>query len=342
MAAKPSIKTLLTRVGRLRQTDEIWEFASHLAWVWITPRRQPPYRPYLLIVVNQEGKAILSDTQQFSPDPEQMLAILLQAMTRPGFKAGKPRRPQTVHLNNADLVSALGPTLAEFDIGCEYRAELPSLNRTRRFLEKGFSKGEPYPGLLSIPDVTPPLVQHLYELAAEFYQAAPWRWLGDHDPLVVSYPPKAKPRYAIVMGSGGEIFGLAVYDTVEDLRLIFRRNLSQLEVIQRSSWLVLFFDEPIAMSFADLDAIAHYDWPVVNERAYPVFGRTAPNGLIDLPTKADIVWLEGVLSGFLGYLPQLLESGFDDEDPEDLILPVQTISGKAKMRLQMPELEELL
>lgn len=166
--------------------------------------------------------------------------------------------------------------------------------------------------------------------------------MGDHDPLVVSYPPKAKPRYGIVMGSGGEIFGLAVYDTVDDLRLVFRRDVSQFELLQRASWLVLFFEEPMASSFADLDAILQYGWPVVNERAYPVFGRTASNGQIDLPTKADLLWLEGVLSGFLGYLPQFLASGFSDTAEEGIVLSVQTIAGQGKMRLRMPELEDLL
>jgi hypothetical protein len=84
ITATPNIPRLVTRVGRLPQDDEIWEFASPLAWVWITHRRQRPYRPYLFIVVNQEGKAILSNTQQPPPDAEQMLATLLQAMTRPG------------------------------------------------------------------------------------------------------------------------------------------------------------------------------------------------------------------------------------------------------------------
>lgn len=163
MTATPNITRLVAQVGRLRQTDEIWEFASPLAWVWITPRHQSPYRPYLFIVVNQAGKAILSKTQQPPPDAEQMLTTLLQAMTRPGLGAGRPRRPQTVYLNNADFVSTLRPTLAEINIRCEYRPELPTLNRTRKFLEQGFKKGEPHPGLLSIPDVTPPLVQHLYE-----------------------------------------------------------------------------------------------------------------------------------------------------------------------------------
>ncbi|ASC71185.1 hypothetical protein XM38_021370 [Halomicronema hongdechloris C2206] len=225
MASKSNLQSLLTKASRLRHSKEIWEFASPLAWVWVTPRQRAPYRPYLFIVVNTTGKALLSQTQEHPPDTDEMLATLLQAMVRPGLGAGRPRRPKAVHLDDADQVSALAPSLAQLDIRCEYRAQLPTLNQTRRFLERGFMAGDP--------------------------------------------------------------------------------------------------------------------WPVANERAYPVFGRTTSDGLIDLPTKADLLWLEAGLSGFLEYLPQFLQREFDDDDPENLVLSAQTISGETKLKLQMPELDDL-
>ncbi|TVP63669.1 MAG: hypothetical protein EA342_17675 [Leptolyngbya sp. LCM1.Bin17] len=342
MAAKSQVKSLLTKAKCLRQTDEIWEFASPLGRFWITPKRGAAYRPYLFLVVSTAGQALFSKNQQQCPDADQMLETLLRTMIRPGLMAGRPRRPQVVYLDDAEMISALAPTLAELEIRCEHRASLPTLGRTRQFLERGFTDRDPIPGLLSVTGVTPPLVQHLYELAAEYYKAAPWQWLGDHDPMVIAYPPKSDPRYGIVMGSGGEIFGLSVYDHVEGLRLTFRQDLPQWELMQRASWLVLFFEEPMAMSFDDLDAILQYDWPVVNEQAYPVFGRTTPDGELKPPSLKDLLWLEGALSGILGYLPQFLQEGFGDDDPDHLMLPVKTISGKAKMQLGMPELDDLL
>ncbi|HIK43618.1 MAG TPA: hypothetical protein IGR64_01900 [Leptolyngbyaceae cyanobacterium M65_K2018_010] len=84
-------------------------------------------------------------------------------------------------------------------------------------------------------------------------------------------------------------------------------------------------------------AVKPYRWTVDR------YHRAVQAGVFDgQPLElTDLLWLEGVLSGFLGYLPQFLESGFGDEDPEDLVLPVQTIAGQAKMRLRMPELEDL-
>jgi hypothetical protein len=341
MASNQNVSALLEKASRLRQSKETWECASFLARAWITSPREAPYRPYLLLIANLSGKILLSHAQQQSVDADQLLASLLRAMVRPELGAGRARRPQVVYLNDAEQVTALTPALAELDICCQYRASLPTIQKVRPLLERGLGGREPFPGLLSIPSVTPPLVNHLYELAADYYRLSPWLWLGDHDPLEIRYPPEAAPRYGIVMGSGGEIFGLSIYDTVDDLKLIFRRDLSHRQLLRRATWLVLFFEEAIAMSFDDLDAIPQFGWPVVNERAYPVFGRTTQTVNIDLPTKSDLFWLEGALSGITHYLTQYQDSAVGPEYVDDELLPVTTVSGSSQLRLSMPDLEEL-
>jgi hypothetical protein len=72
---------------------------------------------------------------------------------------------------------------------------------------------------------------------------APWRWLTDHHPLAIRYRPEDAPRYAVVMGSGGEVLGLAVYDTLADLQRIYQSPLSPKQLTQIVTWFVLFFEE---------------------------------------------------------------------------------------------------
>jgi hypothetical protein len=341
MASNQDVPALLEKAGRLRQTKDTWECASLLARAWITPPQEPPHRPYLLLIANLAGKVLLTHVQKQPPAAEHLLEYLLQAMIRPELGAGRARRPQVIYLNNADYVTTLTPTLAELGIRCQYRVSLPTLTKIRQFLERGLGGRDRFPGLLSIPSVTPPLVNHLYELAADYYRLSPWQWLGDHDPLVIRYPPEAAPHYGIVMGSGGEIFGLSVYDSVDDLKLVFRRDLSHRQLRRRATWLVLFFEVAMAMSFDDLDAIPQFDWPVADEQAYPIFGRTTKTVNIALPTKADLLWLEGALSGIVHYLTQYQNSTFGPEFVEDELLPVTTLSESAQLRLSMPGLEEL-
>jgi hypothetical protein len=103
----------------------------------------------------------------------------------------------------------------------------------------------------------------------------------------------------------------------------------------------LFFEKAMAMSFDDLDAISQFGWPVADEQAYPIFGRTTKTVDLALPTKTDLLWLEGALSGIVHYLTQYQESAFGPELVEDELLPVATLSGAAQLRLRMPGLEEL-
>ncbi|CAK0750645.1 conserved hypothetical protein [Gammaproteobacteria bacterium] len=342
MPPNASLQKLMEKAIRLSQTNETWEFSTFLARGWITPRREAAYRPYLSMTVSSSGKLILSEFQKQPPSPETDTELLLRAMKRPALGAGRARRPQIVCLDNENHVSALTPILAELNIRCQHRVSLPLLNKSRQFIETGLRKGgEAFPGLLTIPGVTPPMVEHLYQLAADYHRASPWAWLTDLNPLVISYPPQAKPRYGFVMGSAGASFGLAVYDTVEDVQLVFRREISNRELVKLSSWIMLLFESPISMSFDDLDAITQYGWPVVNEKAYPLLGRTIPANGLNLPNKADLFWMEGALSGILNYLPRYQTQG-RISDSKGLIVPVTTINGAAQLRLQMPRLEDLL
>ena len=77
------------------------------------------------------------------------------------------------------------------------------------------------------------------------------------------------------MGSGGEVFGLAVYDRLADLRSMFAPPGLPRQRARRCTWSVLFFEAAPAVSFEDLDAMAANDWPVAAPHAYPVFGRAS-------------------------------------------------------------------
>lgn len=237
-------------------------------------------------------------------------------------------------------MAELAPRLIALEIDCEYRSHLPVLELNLAALEERINQGrEPIPGLLSVPTVTPPLVQHLYELAADFYRAKPWRWLSDLHPIEICYPIKGKPRYAVVMGSGGEVFGLAVYDTLADLQFIYEPLFISQEIGQQNNKVVFYFDEAPAMSFDDLDDAEKYDWPVMNESAYPIFGRSTQQGTLGPPTAADMFWLESALEGILNYVHhhKQIENGI--VQPAELTLLVNTLGTKAELKLRLPVFE---
>ena len=329
----------LRQVRRLRQSDETWEGTSRLGRMWIAPRDGPPYRPYVNVFVSTTGTILRTVVLEEPPTPYRVFEDLLQAMRRPMLGAGRARRPKLIYLDDLDFVTALAPRLVSLDVRCEYRHSLPALEGALYSMETRLNKREPTPGLLKLPSVTPSLVGHLCELAADFFQATPWRWLNDSHPMEIRYPPEDKPRYAVVMGSGGEVFGLAVYDALHDLRLMYRRDISPQQAAKMAAWSVLFFEEATAMNFDDLDAMEEYGWPVAAENAYPVFGRTTGAGEIVAPTRQDVFWMEGALAGVLAYLRKHRQVHQGVLQPVEVTLHVATTGGEVQIYLRVPAFE---
>ncbi len=338
MPAEPHLARLLDRVRRLPQRDEAWEGSARHARTWITPRSGAPYRPYLVIFVTADaGKILDTKLGDDPPTPELIFEELLRAMRRPTLGAGAARRPGVVYLPDAGQVAALTPLLAQVGVRCQHRTSLPMLTEALYSLERSMNRGKPVPGLLTLPGVTPPFVGRLYELAAEFYELAPWRWLNDQHPFEIRYPPEAEPRYAVVMGSGGEVFGLAVYDTPSDLQMMFA-DMPDKERYRLRTWVVLFFEEAMGTSFDDLDAIERFGWPVFAEHAYPVFGRTTHKAELDTPRPADAFWMEGALAAISAFVRDHLQVRPGYVRPVELTLPIATISGAAQVYLRVPAL----
>jgi hypothetical protein len=335
MANQRQLERLVKQAQRLHQRDEYWAATSRLARMWITPKHAPPYRPYVTLLLSQQGKIVSSRVLKHPPPADALVEELLRAMRRPALGAGRARRPTRIYLDNAEDVTALTPLLEALNIQCVYHHALPMVDEVMVEMETQMGKYEPLPGLVSIPSVTPQMLGHLYQLAAQFYQASPWRWFHDHHPFAIQCPPEDGPRYAIVMGSGGEVFGLAVYDRLEDLRSMFTSPLSPRQMAKMSTWLVLFFEAAPAVSFEDLDAMTANDWPVAAPHAYPVFGRTTPAQEIALPAKSDLLWMEGALGALLAYMDAHMEVYQGKVQPADLSVSVSRVGGEAQVHLQL-------
>ena len=335
MATRRQLDRLMQQVQRLNQSDEYWTGTSRLTRMWVTPKQAPPYRPYVTLWLSQDGKIVSSKAQSYPPTTDDLLEELLQAMRRPALGAGRARRPSRLYMDSAEDVAVLAPLLATLRIACVYRPTLAMADAVMAEMEAQVGGYVARPGLVSIPSVTPPLLGHLYELAAQFYQRRPWGWFHDRHPFAIACPPEASPRYAIVMGSGGEVFGLAVYDRLEDLRSVFTSPVAARPRAQISTWFVLFFEEAPALSFDDLDAMADNNWRVAATHAYPVFGRTTRNQELALPTRSDLLWMEGALGALLAYMDEHLVVDQGTVQPAACTVSVPRVGGETQVHLRL-------
>jgi len=335
MTDSRQLARLLKQVQRLKQHDEYWAATTRLARMWITPKQAPPYRPYLTVLLSQHGKILGSHVMEQPPAAEALFESLLRAMRRPALGSGRSRRPTRMYLDHAEHVAALTPLLETLNIQCVHRPTLAMADEVVTAMETQWGKYPLPPGLVSMPSVTLPMLGHLHALAAQFYRATPWRWFHDHHPFAIQVPPEDAPRYAIVMGNAGEVFGVSVYDTPGDLQLVFSPTLSHREIARRSTWFVLFFEEAPAVSFEDLDAIAEHGWPIAAPHAYPVFGRSTADQGLALPSRADLLWMEGALGALLTSIDQHMVLRRGVPQLTDVTIPVARGDGEVPVHLQL-------
>lgn len=329
-------KGALTKVDRLRQTNEAWESTIRYMRAWITPKGQKPYRPYIILTVSQTGnKVVGSEVCESKPTPEQVLNTLAKVMRRPTLGGGRKRRPAVIYIDDETLVEALAPHLREVSVRCEYRQTLREIEQALRSMEQFMHKREPLLGLLKSPGVTPFLVNGLFEAADHFYRQAPWQWIDDSHPIEVRYPPDGRPRYAVVMGHGRETYGLAVYNSPDELREIYSGKHPQ-QLVEEMEWTSLLFCEVMEMPFDDLDDMEKYDWPVAGDLAYPVPIKVSRSGQPFRPGKSELLWLEAALLAVPAFLRDSVQADVGPPHPAEATLTVTVADGEDRVRLIYP------
>ena len=331
-------KDLIHKLSQLKQSDEIWEGTVRLARMWITPKREAAYRPSIITFLDGNGKLLGTEILDKTPTTDQIWNTLTHMMRRPMLGAGWPRRPRMVYFDNLEQQQAMAPLLDAIGVRCEFRRNLPALEAALTEMEKMMNRREkPFPGLISILGITPPLLGHIYTSASEFFEMAPWRVLNDFHPIEIRYPADAPARYAVVMGSGGEVYGVSVQDTLAELKKMYAAP-ERHDLTDEMTWLVLFYEKAMTMSFDDLDAITQYGWPVTDELAYPVIGRAEPGAEIGLPTRQDLFWLAAALPACNLYIKQHLKLKRGKVLPAELTLTVPILGTPTKVYLRLPAL----
>ena len=330
---------LLAKLLKIRQGKAIWQCTVRRAPLWITPKKQPAYRPFILMVADQDSDFILkAEIISARPEPAAVLDYLFKIMQGNLFTLLKAQRPAGISIDNAELAQACLPQLAELGIHCDFRASLPQVNQALTSFESNMNQREPDPGLLSIPGASVPLVAELFAATAEFYQMAPWRWIENFEPIEVHYPAEnEKARYALVLGGGnGEFTGLSLYESLDDLEAIFSGK-TEKPAFKPMRWVSLILDAETVMSFADLDAIERFGWPIAGEKAYPlVIKGISGTAESQLPSASELAWLAAALRTIPSSIEKYLRAKRGSRQTFNICLPLPDIHGNQQIALRYP------
>jgi hypothetical protein len=193
------------------------------------------------------------------------------------------------------------------------------------------------PALLAVPGVTPQLLGSLFAAAADFHAIQPWKFLKKEIVIQVYAPDR---RLVVLMGAGGQAFGLSIYDSPADLQRMYRST-DPLDAAEALCWLTLSYETAEYLARDDLDALNQYGWRVAGEAAYPAIARIGtPGPDMQPPSLQDLLWLEGCLRAlhrlFTAHLV-LDEQG--DPLPVKISLPIETSGGVIETHLRLPGMQ---
>lgn len=330
----------LAKTLELRQIDEIWECTVRRVRAWVNPPEGEPSRPWIILTASGDGRIRGSELVEHEPTPAEVIHALVRAMRHPVPGSGGRHRPSAVYLDNETLVKVLAPQLEKVGIECVFRPSLRQVEAALQDLWDVFEDPESIGGLLDVHGVTPFLVKGVFEAAASFYRAAPWYWVSDADPIEIHYPVQDQARYAVVLGHGGEAYGVAIYNSVDVLLQTYSGTPMD-QMMGEGTWTAMLFGEAMELPFDDLDALETYGWPVAGKRGYPLPLRISLSGNPVRPGKSDLLRIEAALLAIPRFVSEHMEANEGAPTPAEETLTIDMADGMDHIHLRypVPELE---
>jgi hypothetical protein len=138
--------------------------------------------------------------------------------------------------------------------------------------------------MLQEDNMLPPSIQdwrELYKTTLEFKGLRPWEWMDDVDMFGVRNPADGETGYCCVLGSAGEIFGMAVYLGSEGLEgyLQIQRgelDLKNSDIVHSKKCLLITFDDKQWLEKQDFEVIKSLGMEFKGKNAWPLFRSYLP------------------------------------------------------------------
>lgn len=137
--------------------------------------------------------------------------------------------------------------------------------------------------------------KRLIELAKEYNELAPWRWLDDDQIIAVQIPQTGELAYCSVMGVMGEEFGLAAFVGDEGLAYLH-------ELIETDRG-TIYGNRSLALMMCDRDELAEEDYALLKQEGFtfrgknqwPMFRSLVPGYYPWVLSNDEVEWFSVIL-----------------------------------------------
>jgi tetratricopeptide (TPR) repeat protein len=329
MATALDVQRQLSRFKRLPEAQDVWEGAIVALPAWVDSPGGDPFRPQAAVWASTSRQ--LAHLKMLDPGVPSADAAALTALAEMGTSAKLAGyRPRALRVRDARLADALREPLADLAIPIEVADALAAVTAFVQALAHAASD-TPVPAALDAPGVTPARLAAFADAAKSFFDAAPWRHLGDGDLIEVEAPKAGRGLSLLgVMGNAGQQFGLGFFSSVAQYQAILDSAPPETMLENGGEW-AIYFSPGWETAFADLDAWDTLHLPLASDRAYPTAIRL---DLVRDPQRPDA----GRLAYFEGLLRVLAATTEAEMDAGRWSRAVPTADGEQTYVLTLPDL----
>jgi tetratricopeptide (TPR) repeat protein len=320
--AKSQLKKIKQVYGRS------WEVGIYEVSVWWNLEGSF-VRPWATLIVSPEQEMIVA--RELSPEPpmpEQLFDMIASAIRKPA--EGKALRPAEIQVRESPLWDQLRPHLEEIGVDCINRKVLAEVDSVFDHMSTNvFEPQVSAMSLLDIPGMTNGKARAFYASAADYYRAAPWRYVPIDASIIIEcdeWPgTKCRRWSAAIPGHRGAVLGLGLAD--ENLR----KPSGDCHSAQGDGFIparTLFFSEIFETSPSDDVVAAREGWSVAAPEAYPTIAAYDGNADPMLPK----LWEVELIDACLLAIPQFVRR-HDFESTQVETITVHAICGPRTLKL---------
>jgi hypothetical protein len=170
-------------------------------------------RPFLTLLIDETRHLVLSQNiTEHQQNHEEIAAWLDNALLNPNPSIGPAVWPETLLIEDRLLQKALQRHFRTQDLDVVFDADASDIDTILTSMEEGL-QGERGPGL--VETVGEETAIQLFRAAQQFADDEPWDSLGNEEVIELSRPQGRAPMALLVLGSGGEEYGLVLYKDVD-------------------------------------------------------------------------------------------------------------------------------
>lgn len=319
----------IERLRRLPQDVRAeWEGGVVRLPLWDDAVEGAPRRFWSAIWINQARQTLHLSKPDSShkSDYEMALDALVEMAVKPNLAGNRPGR---LAVNDKGLADYLTPLLKEIGVAVRYDPQLKQIEASMQNAA-AMRPGTEAPGMMTVKGQTVARVKGFAEASIEFSRAEPWMHLNEGDAIYVESP--ASPNgfsWAVVLGAGSLLAGLAMFETYEQCRAFAEREVSGVPV-EHPVWL-LRFESIMNLPIADADLWEDNDLPMVAQAACPWLFCKTVQGAFKRPGAKQLTFVEGLLRAIARSSVAEIETGYWSKS-------VQTVDGPVEYQLSLPDL----